>query len=290
MTEERGAIMVAKDYKIKLPVFEDFLAEWGIEYTNTQVKDFENYVVNDSEDGTTLIADYNSDPESYAYAIYGDYADLATSPRMIIPDTGSIISAFGDSTVKNEPGTANTNRVFAPFLYGSKTSNEYAKNSATGEYVDPADDDGQRVVAAIGSRQKIDGETGNYAHSYIFAAASSDFFSSDYLGNASYANYDIVSAMMKDIARLDTPADSSLGGTSANNGESFLGKYLVDLTLKSETENVYEWDAVQKRYVVVDVIYGLSNTAKIVYACVAAAIPLVVAITGIVVCIKRKYL
>ena len=290
MTEERGSIMVTKDYKVSLPELEDFLREWGIEYTDNRVKDSVNYLDNGTEEGTTIIADYNTDTESYAYAIYGDYADLATSPRMIIPDTGSIVSAFGDSTVKNEPGTANTSRVFAPFLYSSKNSNEYAKNSDNGLYVDPYGREGQRVVAAIGSRQKIDGETGNFAHSYIFAAASADFFSSDYLGNASYANYDIVSAMMKDIARLDTYADSSLGGTSANNGDSFLGKYLVDTDLKSETENVYEWDAEQKRYVVVDVIYGLSENAKIAYACVIAALPLAIAVTGIVICIKRKYL
>ena len=96
--------------------------------------------------------------------------------------------------------------------------------------------------------------------------------------------------MMKDIARLDTFADSSLGGTSANNGESFLGKYLVDLTIKEDTENVYEWDPEQKRYVVVDIIYGLSNTAKIVFACIIAVIPLAIAITGVIICIKRKYL
>ena len=290
MTEERGSIMVTKDYKVSLPELEDFLCEWGIEYTDNIVKDSANYLDNGTPEGTTLIADYNSDPDSYAYAIYGDYATLATSPRTVVPDTGAIISAFDDASAKNEPGTANTNRVFAPFLYSSKNSNEYSKNSLTGEYVDPAGREGQRVIAALGSRQSIDGEPGNFAHSYIFAAASADFFSSDYLGNTSYANYDVVSAMMKDIARLDTFADSSLGGTSANNGESFLGKYLVDLTIKEDTENVYEWDPEQKRYVVVDVIYGLSNTAKIVFACIVAVIPLAIAITGVIICIKRKYL
>ena len=290
MTEERGSIMVTKDYKINLPELEDFLCEWGIEYTANQVKDSKNYIDNGTEEGTTLIADYNTDTESYAYAIYGEYADLATSPRMVIPDTGAIISAFGESNLKNEPGTANTTRVFAPFLYSSENSNEYAKNSDNGLYVDPYGRLEQRVLAAIGSRQKIDGETGNYSHSYIFAAASADFFSADYLGNASYANYDIISAMMKDIARLDTYADASLGGTSANNKDSFLGKYLVDLTLKEESENIYEWDAEGNKYVVTGVKYGLSNGAKVVYACIIAAIPLGIAITGVVVCIKRKYL
>ena len=93
---------------------------------------------------------------------------------------------------------------------------------------------------------------------------------------------------MKDIARLDTYADASLGGTSANNKDSFLGKYLVDLTLKEESENIYEWDAEGNKYVVTGVKYGLSNGAKVVYACIIAAIPLGIAITGVVVCIKRK--
>ena len=202
----------------------------------------------------------------------------------------SIVSAFGESSSKNEPGSANISRIFAPFIYSSASSNEYAKNELNGEYVDVAGKAGQRAIAAIASRQRINSDTGVYTHSYIFAAASADFFTGEYLGNASYANYDIISAMVQDVARLETAADSSLGGISANNQDSFLGKYLVDLEIKEEDDEIYEWDDTEKKYILVDTIHGLSNTERIVYTVIAAVIPLSIAILGIIVCIRRKYL
>ncbi len=286
MTKAKGSIMVAKDYRTSLPNFEDFLKEWGIECTHTLVKDYENYIKTDGEDGLTLIADYNTDAESYAYSVYGEYASLASSPRVVIGDTGHIVSAFGDSDGSNESGTPNTSRVFAPFLYSSAQSTDYGKNSATGEYVFVGET-GRKAIAAIAGRQKINEDTGDYTYSYIFCAASADFFSDTYLGNASYANYDVMASAVQSIARLDTYAPSELGGTSLNS-DNGLGKMLRDMTIQASDQEFYEWNG--NSYSLSKVIHGLTNTEKIIITVVVAVIPMVIAVIGIVVCIRRKYL
>ena len=285
MMDNRGSIMVSLDYEKELPNFEDFLAEWGIECTDTLVKDN----VNSIDDGlnTTLIADYNFNEETYAYAIYGDYASRSSSPRVIIENTGAIISSYGESEGANEAGTSKTSRIFTPFLYSSKEAKQYGKNSPDGEYSALAGE-GQVAVAAIGGRQTINEVTGEYTYAYIFCAASPDFFSTSTLGNATYANFDVISALVQNIARLETHA-SELGGLSYNNSDdTFLGKMLMDESIKEEEEVSVKYDENGNK--TTRVYHALTKTMAIVYAVVIMAIPLAIAAVGIVIHIKRKYL
>lgn len=292
MTDERGSIMVSLDYDAvgrnqkSLPNLEDFLAEWGIECTGLKVTDTVNGVANVSGDNSTFIADYNLDENSYAAQIYGDFATMSSAPRFIVDNAGSLKTSFGIGSVKNEPGSAQTMRIFTPFLYSSKDSLAYAKSS-TGEYVDLAAE-GQQVVAALGSRQTTDSTSAVDTFSYVFCVTSPTFFSTDYLGNSSYANFDIVSALIQNICRLDTFADDSLGGQSYN-GTRFLGKQLVDTAIRAEdsSEEIFVSDDGRKDIVVT---YGLTAPRRNWILAVIIAIPVAVAAVGVVVCVKRKYL
>lgn len=291
MTDGRGAIMVAKDYATELPNLEAFLAEWGIAFSNTLVKDTENAVTHDGkESGVTLVGKYNTDEGSYAHQIYGEYSDLTSAPQMLLTNTGYIKCSFEDSISINESGSSNTTRMYTPFLFTSDKASAYGKNSDSGAYVDLAAEAGKKDIAVIAARSAIDGYTSEYTFSYIFCAASAQFFTSEMLGNASYANYDVVSAAVQSIARLDTYAtEGNLGGLSLNNYTGFGGKPLVSEVIGESEKEVFSYDETGKAHTV-KINYGLSTAMKVVYTCIVAVIPLSVAVVGIVVCLKRKFL
>lgn len=286
MTENRGSIMVAKDYRVSLPNLENFLWEWGIAFSDSLVKDAENYIENDGETNTTVITEYNTDEASYGYNIYGEYAKLASAPITVVSDSGYLYCSYNDSQAKNEPGSANTSRIYAPVLFSSPAAQSYAYNEISGEYTAVETDPGRLDLAAVAGRQRLDSDTGNYSYSYIFASASSEFFGNALIGNSSYANSDIVSALVQNIARLESHADSELGGLTSET----MGKYLVETKLLENDKDIYEWDQEIKKHVIVRTIYGMTNWQKIVYSVIVALIPLSIAIVGIVVCLKRKYL
>ena len=284
-----GSIMVAKDYKVELPIFESYLSEWGIEFSNTLVKDTENYIKDTSKElGTTLITDYITTEDSYAYAVYGEYADLVTAPRVVVDDSGYVRSSYGNnSTGMNDPGDPDTSRIYAPFIMSGSSAIDYAKDP-DGNYVRKAGDEGAKALCAVAGRKTIDSATGNFTYSYIFCAASSSFFSSELLGNASYANYEVTAAMVQNIARLDTYAPDALGGISINNSESFLGKTLVDTAIRKS--DVTETNKNPDGSIVYVTKAGLGGGALIAFTVVIFAIPTLIAVVGIIVCVRRKYL
>lgn len=288
MLDGRGSIVVSKDYALHLPVFEGFLREWGIQYTETLVKDTGAYI-DDGTAGTTFVGEYNTSEESYGYSIYKDYASLSTAPRMIISNTGAIKCTFGDGFATSEAGTGDVSRIFAPFLYTSGSAVEYGRINGEGEFDYNVTEAARKTVAAISGRQALNTTTGDYTYSYIFCAASPDFFSSEVLGNTSYANYDVVAAAFQSIARLDTYASSALGGVSVNNYVNFAGKVLVSTDITTEQETILEWheDGTSEA---IKTNYALEAPMKIVYTVIIALVPLAVAVAGIVVRVRRRFL
>ena len=225
----------------------------------------------------------------YADNIYGDFASISSSPRVVISNTGTIVSAYGDSVGDSEPGTTKTSRIFAPFLYTSPGAVSFGKYN--GEYSENVVDTyGKQIVAAVSGRQTTDDYSGEKTYSYIFCAASSDFFKNELIGNASYANYDVVSALVQNIARLETHAPSSLGGLSLNNSDdTFGGKMLDDASIREKDEYVKGVNA-NGDIVVVETKHGMTSAMLAVIIVTVSVIPLAVAVVGVVVCLKRKYL
>ncbi len=289
LTSNRGSVMVAKDYKNSLPVLEDFLAEWGMEFTNTQVKDDTQFIENGTENGTTIVAEYNKDEASYGYSIYGEYARLDSAPRAVVSDSGFIKCAFDDSPDVGEAGTLNVSRIYAPFLYTSENAKDYAYNEDAGAYVDLAGESGRRALAAVCGRQSLNDYTAEREYSYLFCAASADFFSTERLGNTSFANYDVISSLVQNIARLDTHASMELGGTSLNNYTGFGGKVLLNTDMSDKEVEISGYDETG-HYELLRVNHALTTPIIITFSIIVALLPIAVAVVGIVIKIKRKYL
>ena len=280
-----GSIMVAKDYAVTLPVFETFLREWGFEFSTTQVKDETASLSNPEAPYTDIIGVYDTDENSYGSAIYGDFSGMSSAPQVIYSNTGYIKCAFGESNTMNETGTFNISKNYAPFMSTSDKAKAYAKNPLNGLYVDLAVEEGVKNLAAVSTRLELDTYTSEYKYSYLFCAASGEFFSNKLLGNASYANFDIVSALVNNMSRSDEYASIELGSTSLNSS-SFGGKQLVSTVLSDTDTNVYSPDAKE----IVRVNKGISKGEIGVFTTVVAIIPVAIAIVGIVICTKRRFL
>lgn len=287
LVNKQGAIVVTKDYDeaLSLPNLEDFLHEWGFDFSTSQVRDDESSVAGSG--GKNLIAVYETAEDSYANAIYGDYASLATSARTTINNTGYITNSYGEQGYRNEAGSSETVKRYAPFLKSSGKASSYFYSDLAGNYDDSKvlDSTGQFDLAALTVRQTYDSVTAEHTYSYLFCAASADFFSNESLSNAAYANYDIMTALINNISRVDVYASLELGGTSLNSS-SYGGKQLVSTKLSTEDSEVFAPDASE----VIKVNYGISTTEKVVYTVIVAVVPFIVLIAGAVVCIRRRFL
>ncbi len=283
LVKNQGALIVAKDFRTELPVLEDFLFDWGFEFGDTLVKDDESSV--SGTNGETIIAEYNKDPDSYAYTIYGEYADVSSAPSTVFKNTGYIKCSFKESFATNENGAMNTTRLYRSFLSTSASAKTYAKNPHTGEYTDPSSDASKYDMAAISFRDYLDTEKNEHLLSFILCSNSADFLSNEVLGNPSYANFDIFSAVTKDISRIDVFGSMDLGGGSQNSS-SFLGKQFRYPTLSENDVKVYSADARE----VIEYNYGITQTFIVSFAVIVFAIPVIVAAAGVAAHIRRKFL
>lgn len=277
LVKNHGSIMVAKDYSLSLPTFEEFLYEWGFDLKTSLVKDESSHITNEDGSFTTLVAEYDTDENGYGYAIYGEFASLQSSPSMVFDNAGYITCSYGENLGTYEPGTFEVSRAYVPFFFSSPDAKAYEKNEY-GEYVAPMAE-GRLDLASVVTRLEHDSITGEKKYSYVFCANSPDFFSNDHLGNASYANYEIMSALTDNMTRSDEYANMDLGSTSMNSANRG-GKVLLDTDILENDTYVNG----------ILITRGLSPLATAWYVVLITAVPVAVAVLGIVVRIKRKYL
>ena len=272
-----GSIMITRDFAATTPMpnLDSFLYEWGISFSTAQVKDEENHM---GDDAGTVIGEYNTSDESYGYGIYGDFAQLATAPPMVFKNTGYVTCSFDGATSAPEAGSYSATINYAPLISSFGTARAYEKNSDTDTYVDLLCE-GAMNLAAVSTRIELDSYTGEEKFSYIFCTGSADFLSSELLGNASYANYEIVSSLVENMARIDEFASIELGGTSYNS-PNLGGKPLADLTIY-ETDTALESGRI---------LHGLSAGEMVGIATFIMLVPAAVAILGVVICVRRKFL
>ena len=278
LVKSYGSIMVSKDYALSLPVLDDFLYEWGFDLGNGLIRDEESSLIDEDGSNTNLIGIYDTAEDSYGYAIYGDYASLSSAPSMIFENVGGISCSFGDQWSGTEAGTYAASKNYAPFFYTSSAAKTYEYNDATGGYTDLSGE-GVMHLAGVTTRYEIDRVTSEHKYSYLFCANSPDMFASSTLGKHTYANYDILSALVNNMARTDEYASIELGGLSYNS-PSIGGKQLVDTTIYSEDQY----------YSSTLLSHGLSATAITIYTVIIFAIPAVIAVYGIVRLVKRRFL
>ena len=200
-----------------------------------------------------------------------------SSPRFIVSNTGYITCSFNsEHQLTTEAGSGTVTRNFAPFLYSSATSIAKAKDE-NGEYT-RNEVQGRQYVAGVTSRIKIDPYTTEYQYSYVFCANSGEFFSNETLGNHSYANYEVMSAFVENAIRVDEYANAELGNTSMNT-KNRGGKILTDYSIydveTSDQDRTY---------------LALTRPITVVLTVFIFAIPLALAVLGIVIRVKRKFL
>ena len=275
LVDGKGSIVVNKDYRVSLPHFERFLADWGIAVSDSYVIDEENFI----GESSTVISEYDKSEESFGYNFYGDLATLSSAPKMIFSDTGYVYCAYSDGTGRQEVGYPNITRSYADFISTSSSAAAYtAENMIESEA-------GKKALAAVAVRTYTDSTTTEVDYSYLFVTASQDFYSDKLLGNSSYANYDIMLSLLRNISRTDRYVTSDLGGLSLNSS-SYGGKQLVVTALSEESTVVMSPDA----STIVKNNKGLTSGPRTTYVCLVMAVPVCILVAGIVVFVKRKFL
>ena len=271
LTKGHGSIMIAKDYALTLPTLERFLYEWGFVFEDAQVSDEGAYLPTEDGKYTTVLGQYDTNEDSYAYAIYGEYASLSSRPNMVFKNAGYLTCSFGVGITSPEPGTYAVTRNYDPIFYTTKEAKAYKNGELDSE---------KKVLhlAAVSSRQEMNPVTAESKFSYIMCAASADFFSSEILGDASNANFDILSAFVENMARRDEYASIELGGISGNS-EKLGGKQLLDMTIYSVTDTSADTDKAL-----------MTSGAQTAVVVIVMLVPLAIAAFGVVIYVKRKNL
>ena len=277
LVKDYGALMVAKDHKLTLPNLDAFLYDWGFEIGTDTVSDETNYLV--SEDGgySKVIGVYDTDENSYGAAIYESFSSLGNgAPSVVFNNSGHILPTYGASWSAPEAGTYSISRNYAPLFYTTSGAKSY-ETAANGAL--EVSREGVMHLAGVTTRLEINSYTSEYKYSYVFAAPSSGFFSNEMLGNTSYANYDIVSAVVENISRADEYASIELGGVSYNS-PNLGGKPFLETSMS--TSDIYEGNYIT--------IHGISATDIIMLTVMLLSIPVVVLVIGVVIRVRRKFL
>ena len=296
MTMKQGAIMVVTDPSTdwsKMQNFKNFLIEWGLEPTDTLVYDEESSIDEKGEAPTKIIAEYDRAEENFGYGIYGNFVELSSAPSVIFDKTGVIKCAYGASNSVNEPGSANTNRHYAPFLLTSKTAELIYIDPETGAELTDTEAGVAHHLASLAIRSELDEITGERKTSYLFLANSKSFLTDKVLGESSYANFDVMSALVNSISRIDEFASMDLGGES-NNSISVGGKRITSTAMSETGKNIYSNKSIDPNTPIarklIKYINGISTAEKAVFTVCIALIPLAVSVVGIVVNVKRRHL
>ncbi len=281
LVDRQGALAVAKDYRITLPTLEYYLKEWGIGFGKAQVRDEKEYLKDADNSYTSLIGQYDTDTGGYGYAIYGDFVSTTTSPEVVIKDSGYVECSFEESLTVGEDGTFRTTRNYAPFLSTSSEARAFIRDELGDMLVK---DYGKLDTSAVSVRVTTDGTSSEKAYSYVFASACSTFFDGDTLSNSSYANYDVISALVRNISRVDEHASIGLGGTSLNS-DRYGGKQLRDTSIVTKYTEVYDGDKN-----IIEVNRPISPVMTIFIYIFVCILPLTALCVCVVVTIRRRYL
>ena len=278
LVREQGAVMISKDPMLELHNFDLFLYEWGFDIPEAIVEDRE-YYMSDNDTYNKIIGVYDTDSDSYGMAIYESFASLPSAPSMVFKNTGFVECAYGQAGSVNEPGTVTVNRHYAPFFYSSTVAN--ALDSSNQNYHNAAIQ-GAMDIAAVTTRMEIDQTAAVYKYSYVFCAPSAEAFSNELLGNGSYANFDIMAALVQNISRIDEYASIDLGGKSWNSA-NLGGKPFLNITMSEDP--IFDINDEGEEEMIVE---GLSSGKRVVYTILIAIAPVALTALGIVIKVKRK--
>lgn len=271
-----GSLMVFTDPFVYLAELEEYLCEWGMQINHSVVKDSLRY-----EDGegaeqsrTTLQAQYASaEKNPLGYSLYSDIIDLAGTPKTVIENSGYITRTWESDETYN---SRNRTSMYSAVLLSSDGASAYNEDglltSRGGDY----------HLASVTARVHTK-EVSPY-YSYVFAAASTNVTDSKYLSNGTYANYDMLFAVVRTLSRTDVYASDSLGALTMNTAN--YGGKILDSDAMSETEReIYENRQVVKTYAAMT-----KKDAAVLSALVLCVPAIIIPLLCVYVTTKRKYL
>lgn len=301
LIERQGALMVARDYAAtELTGLDAYLREWGFAFENALVRDEEESLEDTENTGTILIAQYDDGEDSYGQAIYGEITTYTSAARTVISNSGAIRCSFRNTDgLIYESGAQNVSYVFAPLFTSSSSAGVY-KNGGDGYTELYAE--GETVLCATSARVETNAYDNNSTKSYVFCAASADFFSNKLLGETSFANRDVVALLVRDVAGRTVFASGELGGTSVNYANAY-GKVLYTPALYEEDSIVLDNGTVAtvselsgesssfdiSAYSGAELKRALTNGKRTAIVLAGTLAPLGLLIAGAVILIKRKY-
>lgn len=229
LAKDKAMMVLRGEGTPSLPTLDGYLAEWGFAFDGTFVSSPEDSLVSaDGESGKRLIATY-PDEENFAagYSLLGDLLGLATPPKTILENAGSLSTTWKTDTVVC--GENVTRHVSAAFLAGEKAKvkdrDGYAVSLPTPVW-----------LGAIASEAEL--YEGEYRYSYVFASGSEALIRNEALGDPSLGNGDVLFSLLRTVSRTDVFASGEIGGFDMN--QNYGGK-MFDETHLSEGEENEVW-------------------------------------------------
>ena len=271
-----GSVMVFTDPFVVLPELEEYLTEWGMQVNHAQVKDRLNVLEGEDAEATrsTLVTRYaNSTDNPIGYSLYSDIIDLTGTPKTIVENSGYITRSWDSDEQFNSRSRTS---MYSGVLLSSPDASAYNEDGLL------TDRNGGYHLASVTARVHME-EVSSY-YSYMFAAASTNLTDSKYLSNGTYANYDIMFAIVRTISRTDVYAADSLGALTMNSAN--YGGKILDSDAMSDTEReIYENKEVVKTYA------AMTQRDMITLTVLVLLVPaVIIPALCVVVTTKRKYL
>ena len=181
-----GSVMVFMDTETEeLPELEEFLAEWGIEFDDSILKDHSNSI---NSDPLTLIGNYSLE-DTVGGQLVSEIVSVGTAPKTIIHNARPI----------NLLWEQNNGRQVSTAVYSSATAERYVDGAAL--------DRGAFPLVAVSQEARYIDNTPHY--SYVFAVGSK-YFAADAALTPSYGNSDIIYTMMRAMGKTQVPIDLKL--------------------------------------------------------------------------------
>ena len=226
-----GALFVLKDPFVSLPVLEDLLEEWGMEYVNAQIKD---KALSASADARSrLVAVYaNGEEHALGNSFYSSIAALATAPSTIVNQSAALRTVWEDNT---RLFSRTYSALYSPVLLSSADAQAY---NAEGELLDRA---GNYHLVSVVNRCYTNPADGSVKYSYVMASATTKLIDDDYIGNQAYANTDILFSSLRCITEQKVYSSLDISGNNQGNDYGYFvgGKNLIKHTISTEDNRVY---------------------------------------------------
>lgn len=226
-----GSLFVLKDPFVKLPVLEDLLAEWGMEYTNAQIKD--KVLTATADARSRLVAVYaNSEEHALGNSFCSSIAALETAPSTIVNRSSAVKTVWEDN---NRLFSRTFSALYSPVLLSSADAQAYNEK---GELIDRA---GDYHLMSVVNRCYTNPDDGTVKYSYVMAAASTEIIADDYIGNNAYANTDVLFSSLRRMSEQKVYSSLDISGNNQGNDYGYFvgGKNLIKNTIAEEDSRVY---------------------------------------------------